>query len=220
MGVSSVPEYRPYSKGELIADLVIHVLGVTAGAIGAVILISMAAVYSNTATLIAVLIYGIGLISMLSFSAAYNLHPPSPRREILRRLDHAAIFLMIAGTYTPFTTLHLTGAWSIAITSTIWVLAVGGMTAKILFPRRFERASLFAYLAMGWIGLVAFQPLLDSLPMWTFLLIGVGGVLYSVGTAFHVWESLKFQNAIWHAFVLAAAACHYAAVVIATSFGG
>jgi hemolysin III len=122
---------------------------------------------------------------------------------------------MIAGTYTPFTTLYLTGAWSIGLTSLMWSMAVAGITAKIAFPRRFERFSLFAYLAMGWIGLVAFWPLLANLPAETFVLIAVGGVLYSAGTAFHVWESLPYQNAIWHAFVLAAAVCHYFAVFIA-----
>jgi hemolysin III len=207
---------RGYSKQEIAADAIIHALGVVAGLIGAVFLISVAAMQGSTATLLAILIYGIGLVSMLTFSAAYNLHPPGKRRLFLRRLDHAAIFLMIAGTYTPFTTLHLTGAWSIGITTFIWVMAVAGMTAKIAFPHRFEKLSLYAYLAMGWVGLVAFQPLLASLPMWTFILIGVGGVLYSAGTAFHVWESLPFQNAIWHGFVLAASACHYAAVLIAT----
>jgi hemolysin III len=215
--ISGTP-FRAYSRQEVIADLIVHIVGVTAGFVGAAILISLAAVYSNTGTLIAIAIYGFGLVAMLTFSAAYNLHPSGPRREFLRRLDHAAIFVMIAGTYTPFVTLHLSGAWSIAITSVVWVMAVTGVVAKIIFPRRFEKASLIAYLAMGWIGLIAFEPLLGALPVWTFILIGIGGILYSVGTAFHVWESLPYQNAIWHGFVLAAAACHYAAVAVATPF--
>ncbi|HAH10119.1 MAG TPA: DNA-binding protein [Alphaproteobacteria bacterium] len=209
---------RPYTRSEVAADAVIHVLGVTAGVIGAGVLVTMSALYGTGATLAASIIYGTGLVAMLSFSAAYNMHPPGPRREFLRRLDHAAIFLMIAGTYTPLTTLHLSGAWAITITSLVWAMAVTGITLKIAFPRRFERLSLAAYLAMGWMGVVAIEPLLASLPMSTFVLIGVGGVLYSAGTAFHVWESLPFQNAIWHGFVLAAAVCHYAAVFIATPF--
>lgn len=207
---------RAYSRQEIAADAIIHAIGLIAGLAGAIFLITMAALHGTTPTLMAIVIYGVGLMSMLTFSAAYNLHPPGKRRAMLRRLDHAAIFLMIAGTYTPFTTLHLTGAWSIGITTTIWVMAVAGMTAKIVFPHRFEKLSLYAYLAMGWVGLVAFQPLLASLPLWTFILIGIGGLLYSAGTAFHVWESLPFQNAIWHGFVLAAAVCHYFAVWIAT----
>jgi hemolysin III len=207
---------RAYSRAEVTADAIIHIVGVLAGLAGAAFLISVAAVHGAPGTLPAIVIYGVGLVCMLTFSAAYNLHPPGKRRAFLRRLDHAAIFLMIAGTYTPFTTLHLSGTWSIAITTTVWVMAVAGMTAKIAFPHRFEKVSLYAYLAMGWVGLVAFEPLLASLPLWTFILIGIGGLLYSAGTAFHVWESLPFQNAIWHAFVLAAAVCHYFAVWIAT----
>jgi hemolysin III len=215
-GADGTYAVRAYSRAEVTADAVIHIIGVLAGLIGAAFLISVAAMHGTGATLAAIAIYSVGLICMLTFSAAYNLHPPGRRRAFLRRLDHAAIFLMIAGTYTPFTTLHLSGTWSIGITTVVWVMAVAGMTAKIAFPHRFEKVSLYAYLAMGWVGLVAFEPLLASLPLWTFILIGIGGVLYSAGTAFHVWESLPFQNAIWHGFVLAASVCHYFAVWIAT----
>jgi len=121
-------------------------------------------------------------------------------RAVLRRLDHCVIFLMIAGTYAPFTTLHLHAT----------LLGIG---AKLLIERALEGLSAGAYLALGWVGVVATGPFLASLRPLTMLLLAVGGLLYSIGVIFHVWESLPFQKALWHAFVLAGAGFHYAAVL-------
>jgi hemolysin III len=122
---------------------------------------------------------------------------------------------MIAGTYTPFTVLALDGGWSVVLTTLIWSVAVAGIVLKLWQPRRFHQLSVAPYLLLGWVGFSAFFPLLQALGPTTFTLIAVGGVLYTVGVLFHVWERLPFQNAIWHGFVLAAAAVHYAAVVSA-----
>ena len=204
---------RASSAGELLADRSIHGLGVAAGALGSLALVSIAAEARGAGGLIPIAIYAVGLLAMLSFSAAYNLTPPSPRRAWLRRWDHAAIFVMIAGTYTPFTVDRLTGAWSILLTALVWILALAGALMKLFNPRRLERASVALYLALGWIGIVAAKPLLATLDMPTLALLGAGGLLYSFGTLFHLWRRLPFQNAIWHGFVLSAAACHYAAVL-------
>jgi channel protein (hemolysin III family) len=121
--------------------------------------------------------------------AAYNLTPNAPRRGLLRQLDHAAIFLMIAGTYTPFTTCRLHGVWAIGMTAAVWTGAVTGAVMKLICPRRIERVSIVAYLALGWIILVGIRPMLSSLDVRTALLIGVGGVLYSIGTGFHLADA-------------------------------
>jgi hemolysin III len=154
---------------------------------------------------------------MLGCSAVYHINADSPRRERLRRLDHAAIALMIAGTYTPFTVLKLSGAWSTLMTAGIWTIAGAGIAVKLLESRRLERASLVFYLALGWVGLIALHPLAAVLDVETLVLLGVGGMLYTLGVVFYLWRSLPFQTAIWHGFVLSAAGCHYAAVLHALS---
>jgi hemolysin III len=150
---------------------------------------------------------------MLGCSAAYNLASNRSPRGLLRQLDHAAIFLMIAGTYTPFTTCRLHGVWAIAMTTAVWTGAVTGAVMKLTYARRVERVSTVAYLALGWMILVGMRPLLSSVDFQTAVLIGIGGVLYSIGAGFHLWRTLPFHNAIWHSFVLVAASCHYAAIL-------
>jgi hemolysin III len=163
--------------------------------------------------LLPIVVYAICLVAMLGCSAAYHLAEPSPRRELLRRVDQAMIFLMIAGTYTPFTIDRLDGDWSTLFTIGIWSLALMGAAAKLAYPRRLEGFTVALYLALGWIGLVEVRPIFAALDMPTLFLLGAGGLLYTVGTVFHLWERLPFQNAIWHGFVVSAACCHYAAVL-------
>lgn len=205
---------RTYSRGELLADRVIHHVGVAAGVAGALVLIALVAVRSHWAELGPVLAYSAGLVAMLSFSAAYNLNHLGPHRILLRRLDHAAIFLMIAGTYTPFTVNGLTGAWSIAMLALVWTLAAAGIAVKLFGPvHRSTFYSAILYLAFGWIGLIAIRPFLDGLSVPVLTLLGVGALFYSVGVVFHALQRMPYQNAIWHGFVLAGAATHFAAVV-------
>lgn len=205
-------EARPTPR-EFAADRWVHVLGLSLGIVGAAALIARTATGAARSDAVPVAIYIFGLLSMLGCSAAYNLAPPSRLRPLLRQFDHAAIFLMIAGTYTPFTTRHIADGWPDALTSFIWIVALFGVAAKFAFPRRFEGLSVVTYLMLGWVGLAAFRSLTATLDPFTIDLLVVGGVLYTVGVGFHLWRALPFQNAIWHGFVLAAAACHYAAIL-------
>lgn len=210
---------RAYRPGELLADRWIHLVGVGFAAVGSVILFVLVSIFGDGGALAAVMPYLVGLNAMLICSAAYNLTRPSARREFLRRFDHAAIFVMIAGTYTPFTTRYLEGAWAIAVTATIWGIALIGVVVKIAFPRRFERLSLGVYLGLGWFLVIPIRQFMDTVEVSTAILLGIGGLLFSAGTIFHVWNRLLYQNAIWHGFVLAATACHYAAIMRAMAFG-
>jgi hemolysin III len=212
------PPFREPSRRELAADAAVHILGLMSGIAGGTALVTLIANQGSTLELAATLIYVGGLIAMLVCSAAYNLARAHPRRDLLQRFDHAAIFAMIAGSYTPFTVLALDGGWSVVLTTLIWSLAVAGIVMKLWQPRRFRRISLLSYLALGWVGLSACYPLYIALGPTTFILIGIGGALYTIGVLFHVWDKLPYQNAIWHGFVLAAAAVHYAAVLSATLF--
>jgi hemolysin III len=167
----------------------------------------------GVADLVSAGIYSLGLMAMLGCSAAYNIARRSRHRDLLRRFDHAAIFVMIAGTYTPFTTLALHGNWAVFMTALVWLIAAVGVGLKLVLPyRRFEGLSVAIYLAFGWIVLIAIGPLTQSLSLTIMLLVVAGGVVYTAGVIFHAWERLPFQNAIWHGFVLAAAAIHFVAV--------
>ncbi len=157
---------------------------------------------------------------MLGCSALYNLAATGSRKALLRRFDHAAIFMMIAGTYTPVALLAVGGASGRALLAVVWTGAAGGIALKLLAPRRFERVSVAAYLLLGWAGLAALDPLLAALPPRDLALLAGGGLLYSLGVAVHLSTGLPYHNALWHALVLAAAACHYAVVLrLATAAG-
>jgi hemolysin III len=205
---------RPHDDAELAADRVIHVIGVGGGIVGAILLVALGWRSADRTAFIAIILYSISLVAMLGCSAAYNLAPPSPRREVLRRLDHAAIFVMIAGTYSPFTLGRLDGAWSVWLAGGVWTVALLGAAAKIAFPRRFGRIAVAAYLGLGWAALLAIDPLLAALDPATVALLATGGVVYSAGVGFHLWHGLRYHKPIWHGCVLFAATCHYLAVVL------
>lgn len=166
----------------------------------------------------AVAVYAVCVIAMIGCSMAYNLAENSKRRELLRRLDHAAIFLMIAGTYTPFTTLRFDGAWAISMTSVIWALAIVGAAGKFFLPGVSKKIWLSFYIVMGWLVLAAMGPLIEGVPLAGIVLLAVGGALYTIGVPFYVWEKLPFRRAIWHGFVMVAAGVHYAAVLTGVVF--
>jgi len=205
---------RALSRHEVLADGIVHFVGIIGAVAGVGVLLGIALLHGKVMEFTALSIYGGGLLAMLGCSAAYNLVPTERWRELLRRFDHAAIFAMIAGTYTPFTVLHLEGWWGGGLTALIWSAAVIGITLRLLWPDRCEPCFVALYLGLGWIGVVAIGPLLSSLGFWTVALIVIGGLLYSVGVIFHVWERLPFQRAVWHGFVVAAAGTHYAAVLL------
>ncbi|MDF3075241.1 MAG: hypothetical protein K0S54_2908 [Alphaproteobacteria bacterium] len=211
--VSQPTTCREPSRRELIADAVVHVLGLVGGGAGAIVLLALGAVWGDALDIAALLIYAAGLLAMLICSALYNLARGSRRRALLRRFDHAAIFAMIAGTYTPFTTLRLEGGWAYGLTAAVWAIALTGMVLKLWKPHLVEKVSVPLYLALGWIIVIALNPLIGALELSTLVLLAVGGLLYTAGVIFHVWERLPYQNAAWHGFVLAAAAVHYVAIV-------
>lgn len=201
-----------YSVPEIWADGVVHALGLAFAVVGAAVL-CVVLLQASGGRLPAVGVYLATLILSLAVSAAYNLWPVSRAKWILRRLDHAAIFLLIAGTYTPF--MALLGEWTVL--AAIWAVAVFGIALKVLLPGRFDRLTIALYLALGWSGAALAPDLVPIASPSVLWLIAIGGLLYSFGVVFHVWDRLRFHNAIWHGFVLAAAAVHYAAVWTATS---
>jgi hemolysin III len=206
-----------YDRHELIADGIVHGVGVISALVGVTALIFYATVWTTSGQLAAAAVYGLGLLLSLGISFAYNLWPVSKVKWHLRRFDHSAIFVLIAATYTPFLQRGLEEPLLVGMLVAVWLIAAAGVAMKFLLPGRYDRLAILLYLAMGWSGTLAAGPLRATLPETTLTLILIGGLLYSVGVIFHVWQSLRFQNAIWHGFVVAAAGVHYSAVVTCVS---
>jgi hemolysin III len=202
-----------YDRAELIADGVVHGIGVLCGLVAVTVLIVLTAIYATALEVAAVSIYAAGLLAMLVLSATYNLWPVSPAKWVLRRFDHSAIYVLIAGTYTPFIMEVRDSFFAVALLIGVWCVAIVGIVLKLTLPGRFDRLSVGLYLAMGWSGFMLYDAVVAALPAMALGLVVVGGVLYSLGVVFHAWQRLRFQNAIWHSFVLLGAACHYTAVL-------
>ncbi|MGJ3262469.1 MAG: PAQR family membrane homeostasis protein TrhA [Salinarimonas sp.] len=200
-----------YSRAELIADGIVHALGVKLALVGVVLITVLAADRAGALEMTGIAIYCFGLVSVLSVSAVYNLYPASRTKWILRRFDHAAIYVLIAGTYTPFLT-QIEAAHAAPLLVILWGAAAIGVTLKLVFPGRWDRAAILLYLGMGWSGVLGGEALLQALTPTTLWLIAIGGATYTAGIVFHLWESLRFHNAVWHAFVLTASAFMYFAV--------
>src|SRR5215213_5917033 len=202
-----------YDRAELIADGVVHGIGVLCGLVATTVLIVLTAIYATPREMAVVSVYVVGLLAMLVLSATYNLWPVSRAKWVLRRLDHSSIYVLIAATYTPFIAQMKDSIFAIALLIGVWCLAVFGIVLKLLLPGRFDRLAVVLYLAMGWSGFMVYDTGLASLPALTLWFIAAGGLLYSFGIIFHAWQRLRFQNAIWHGFVLLGAGCHYTAVL-------
>jgi hemolysin III len=209
-----------YSRAEIIADGVIHAVGVALGIAGAVALIVLTIHAAGGVQVASALIYTVGLIALLGLSAAYNMWPVSRSKWLLRRFDHSAIYLLIAATYTPFLLQMKGNVVSLGLLAGIWATALAGMALKLFFPGRFDRLSVGLYLVLGWSGVIAYDTVVAALPRSTLALLAAGGALYSIGVVFHAWRSLRFQNVVWHGFVLSAALCHYFAVLETVALAG
>ncbi len=209
--------FPQYTVRERVADGCIHVMGVTASLVALTVLLVVGVESQATLWIVSLAIYGLALVATFSCSAGYHLVVRPKLKEVLRRLDHAAIFLMIAGTYTPFILIKMDNAWGLGLLAVVWTMAAIGIAIKLFLPRFLDGLSTALYLVQGWAVIAAWQPLMSAMPGRVLTLLVVGGVLYTIGVVFHLWERLPYQNAIWHGFVLSAASCHYAAVMVVAS---
>jgi hemolysin III len=195
------------------ADAAVHALSVAFGVAACAVLTALVLPAEDGTTVAALGLYAVGMLAMFGCSALYNLVDRGGPTSLLRRLDHAAIFVMIAGSYTPFAVVALGGGWGTALLVAVWGLAVVGAVLKLAVPRRVETISIALYLGLGWIVLLALPAVIAAVSPAGLALLAAGGVIYSVGTIFYRWQGLRFGRVVWHAFVLAGAACHYAAVL-------
>lgn len=201
---------RLYSPNEVRADVAIHILGILFAINASLWLLSHV---TGLSVVVSVSVYCVGLLAMIAASAAYQLWHDGPAKEVLRRLDHAAIFLMIAATYTPFAANRLSTETGSVRLVAVWVSATAGVILKLAFPRRFDRLSILFYLGMGWMILAVSKSLSTTLALVDFWLLVAGGLVYSTGVIFFLTERLPFHKPAWHGFVLIAVILHFVAIV-------
>lgn len=204
--------YPDYSRRERAADAIVHFAGIAFAIAGAAALLLAARGQVRTLDMAGLAVYSAGMIAMFSVSAGYHMVKRPWLKEWLRRADHSAIFVMIAGSYTPFALSKIGGATGLGLMLAVWGVALAGVVSKLLFPRRFERISIALYLAQGWMILFAIGPLVDALPAASLTLLILGGVIYSAGIVFHLMDRMPFHNVIWHVFVLGGAITQYASI--------
>ena len=216
--VAKPPTHYPTPAAKC-ADLVVHLAGLACALLGGGILLGLAFGVGNLKQVAAISVYTVGLILMLSLSTAYNF-AKARWRPLLRRFDHAGIFVMIAASYTPFTTQRLHGGWAIGMTAAVWGVALAGVLGKLFLPGLGRRVWVGVYLALGWLVLVAIKPMIAGLSWVSLLLLAVGGLVYSTGVIFYLMKRFKFRRAVWHGHVLGGAGAHYAAVLLGVVLAG
>lgn len=201
-----------YKLREEIAHSITHGIGTVLALAGLVILVAHVTTFGSARHIVSCSIFGATLIVLYSASTLYHgiQHPTA--KKVLRIIDHSSIYLLIAGTYTPFTLVNLGGAWGWSLFGVIWGLALLGIVIQFSTLRKFSSIRLILYITMGWAALVAIKPLAASVPLSAFTLIVAGGVTYTVGIIFYLWRRLPYHHAIWHVFVLSGSVLHYLAV--------
>jgi hemolysin III len=200
---------RPYSHGEEIANAVTHGLGAGLAIVGLVLMIVRAVRSGDTWSLVAGAVYGSSMILLFLASTLYHSFPWPRAKAVMQRIDHTAIYLLIAGTYTPFALVTLRGPWGWTLFGLVWGLAIAGIVFEFACRKRWKKASLVFYIGLGWLAVVAAKPLYESLPGWGLSLLLAGGIFYSGGAIFYAKRKLLWNHAIWHVFVLAGSAAHF-----------
>lgn len=203
-----------YSLGEEIANAVTHGLGVVLAIAGLAVMTAFAALYGDAWHITACAIFGASLILCYATSTLYHSIQIEKVRRVLRTLDHSAIFLLIAGTYTPFMLVSLRGPWGWSLLVAIWALALAGIALRLLLRGRLHGLVVALYVLMGWVVVVALEPMLERVATGGLVLLAAGGLAYTGGVAFYKWRRLPYHHAIWHGFVLAGSTLHYFAVLL------
>ncbi len=208
-GVMAQPNYAPREE---LANRLTHGLGAGLSVAGLVLLVVFSVRYGDSWQVVSTAIFGTTLVLLYTASTLYHSFRDQRVQQVLQKFDHAAIFLLIAGTYTPFALVTLRGPWGWSLFGVVWGLALAGVTLKFWLAGRFKLISTLLYLGMGWLVMIALKPLMAALPAGGLRLLLAGGLCYTGGAVFYLWRRLPYNHAIWHLFVLGGSACHWAAV--------
>ncbi|MDD2850616.1 MAG: hemolysin III family protein [Desulfuromonadaceae bacterium] len=201
-----------YNRSEELVNRYTHGIGVLASLIGVTALITLASRQQDSYRIVSACIYGVSMITFYCLSTVYHTVQNPSVRYLFRILDHASIYLMIAGSYTPFALVTLKGPWGWTLFGTVWGLGTVGAVMKIFTTHRLKIVGPILYIALGWIVVIALTPLSAALPTGGMVLLFSGGIAYTAGVIFYLWDRLPFNHAIWHLFVLTGSACHYWAI--------
>jgi hemolysin III len=212
MKASTVTAYTPREE---LANALTHGFGAALSVAGLAVLVSLASVRGDAWSVTATAIFGATLVLLYTASTLYHSFQGESLKRLLRKVDHAAIFLLIAGTYTPFLLVSLRGPWGWSLFGVIWALAITGVVLKFWFTGRAKVLSTLLYLAMGWLVVIAINPLRQSVAPAGLWLLLAGGLSYTLGTVFYLWRRLPYHHAVWHLFVLGGSVCHFFAVFVA-----
>lgn len=194
-------------------NAVTHGVGAVLGVVGLTVLVVLAALRGDAWHIVSCSIYGATLVLLFTSSTLYHSFRRERVKHLFRVIDHSSIYLLIAGTYTPFLLVKLRGGWGWSLFGVVWGLALAGIAFQIFFVHRFRLAQTLIYLGMGWLVVVAFKPLLARVPRPGLLWLLLGGLLYTVGAIFYLWKKLPYHHAVWHIFVLGGSVCHYFAIL-------
>ncbi|MEZ8736951.1 MULTISPECIES: hemolysin III family protein [Vibrio] len=212
MSASSASEYSDIEER---ANAITHGLGVVLGVVGLILLLIRAFDHqADILTIASMAVYGSSIILLFLASTLYHSITTEKTKRLLKTLDHCAIYLLIAGSYTPFLLVSLRTPLAMGLMAVIWGIALVGIIMKIAFVYRFKRLSLVTYLAMGWLSLIVVYQLAMNIEMGGLVLLALGGVIYSLGVIFYVAKRIPYNHAIWHLFVLAGCACHFFAIYL------
>jgi hemolysin III len=203
-----------FTKGEEIANAVLHGIGLGLSIAALVVLVIISGIYGSGLHIVSSAIYGSTLVILYLSSTLYHAFPKGRTKNIFEIFDHSAIYLLIAGTYTPLTLVILRGSLGWSIFGVVWTLAIMGIVMKVFWVKKYVLASTLLYIFMGWLIVFAISPILKALDTRSVLFLVVGGVVYTVGTIFYVWRKIKYHHAIWHLFVLGGSICHFFTVLI------
>jgi hemolysin III len=203
-----------YSFGDELASSIIHGIGIVLSIAGLAVLVAFAALHGNALTVVACAVFGTSLVLLYTASTLYHSISVAAAKPALRALDHIAIYVLIAGTYTPFTLIALPGPWGWSLFAAVWTLALAGAALERGLLRRYHHLAVLLYVGMGWIGMIAFKPLIAHLQLGGMLLLIGGGVAYTAGVPFYLWRRLPYHHALWHVFVLAGSVLHFLAVLL------
>lgn len=202
-----------YTAGEEIANSITHGIGAALSIAGLTLLVSLAVIYGDVWRVVSFSIYGSSLVLLYLCSTLYHSIQHPKAKRILRIFDHSAIYLLIAGSYTPFTLVSMRGPWGWTLFGVVWGLALLGIAFKTVFIGKYEKWATAAYVLMGWLVVIAFKQMLVTVPPGGIVWLVVGGVVYTLGVLFYAWEKLPYNHAIWHLFVMGGSACHFFAVL-------
>lgn len=202
-----------YLRRQEIANSVTHGLGVALSVAGLVVLVVLASLHATVWHVVSFSVYGASLVLLYTSSTLYHSFRSPRLKQVFHILDHSSIYLLIAGSYTPFVLVNLRGSWGWSLFGVIWGLSLAGILVKAFFTGRFKILSTSIYLLMGWLIVIAIKPLMHALPAGGIAWLAAGGLTYTAGAVIYMWKAIPYHHAIWHLFVLAGSICQYFAVL-------